>query len=165
MKNLKKAAVVVLAMIICMAACACGATVKADISAYENTEITITGLTDEDITVTPAELAEKKCKKETVTTQGKGKEYTFKAIGPTLQSLTEEYGVVLEEVDELIIIASDGYTKSFDGEFFITHPDVYLSVANGNEPLAEDDQPLRLIIPGATPDNWVKGVVKIQIIK
>lgn len=62
----------------------------------------------------------------------------------------------------MTVIAQDGYTKQFDGGFFATHPDVYLSIANRDEPLNDDEQPLRFVIPGTTADNWIKAVKEIR---
>ena len=79
-----------------------------------------------------------------------------------LETLLEQYGVSMDDVSEVTFVASDGYTKQFDSAFFTTHKDVYLSLADGDDPLQEDEQPLRIVIPGATSDNWVKGIVEMR---
>lgn len=150
---------------VCMMFTGCETKIKADISAYADAEIRVTGLTDENFIVTPVQLAELKCVEKTVKGSAKGKEITVTASGPTLATFTEANGVSLDEIKSITITASDGYTKSFDGDYFITHPDVYMSLAGGKEPLNEDEQPLRLIIPGATADNWVRGVVQIDFVR
>lgn len=149
-------------MTVCLVFAGCSKSVRADISGYENEKITIEGLGDETITVTPGELKELDCVSKSVTTQSKGGEITVDAAGPTMDTLLDQYGVSMGDVSEVTFVAADGYTKQFDSTFFTTHKDVYLSVADGDDPLAEEEQPLRVVIPGATSDNWVKGVVEIR---
>ena len=40
--------------------------------------------------------------------------------------------------------------------------DIILSVAKGNKPLDEYQQPLRIVIPGGDSGNWARMVVKIE---
>lgn len=155
-------ALVLVLMAVCLVFAGCSKPVKADISGYENEKITIEGLGDETITVTAGELKELDCIRKSVTTQSKGGEITVEAAGPTLETLLEQYGVSMDDVSEVTFVASDGYTKQFDSAFFTTHKDVYLSLADGDDPLQEDEQPLRIVIPGVTSDNWVKGVVEMR---
>lgn len=152
---------------ICMAALllsGCSAEVKADISAYADTEITISGVSEEDRIITPAQLAELKCVKKTVSVTTSTKKVTVTAVGPQLNTLLEYLGVEQDDIKEMIVTATDGYTKSFKGEYFITHPDIIFSLARGEDVLEEDEQPLRLVIPGAMPNNWVMGVIRIQFV-
>ncbi|MDO4545314.1 MAG: molybdopterin-dependent oxidoreductase [Bacillota bacterium] len=152
----------ILLLVLCLVLAGCGATVKADISAYEDEAITVTGLTDEDFTLTAGELAQLDCVGEKVTTKSSKGEITVEAVGPTLETFLKSYGIKQSEISSVTVIASDGYTKTFEASFFITHEDVILSLANGDEPLAEEEQPVRMVIPGATADQWVKGVVELQ---
>lgn len=158
----KHIAVILLMLVLCLVTAGCSKDVKTDISAYENEKITIEGLGDETITLTAGELKEMDCVRKSVTTQSKGRELTVEAAGPTLDTLLSQYGVSLDDVTDVTFVAADGYTKQFDSGFFVTHKDVYLSIANGDDPLEEDEQPVRLVIPGATADNYVKGVREIR---
>lgn len=159
------AAAVILLISMCTVLAGCGYEIEADISSYQDMEIRITGLTDENFIVTPAQLAELKCEKETVKGAATGKTITATAAGPTLAAFTEANGVELEEIKSVTVTASDGYTKTFDADYFITHPDVYMSLANGENALEKDEQPMRLIVPGAPADNWVRGVVQMDFVR
>lgn len=163
MKRRQSAVLLVMVFVISLFT-GCSATVKADISEYKDSEITIAGLTEEEFTVTPEELSQLKCKKKTLSTTSKGRKVTQNAIGPTLETFLENYGYSLDDIEEVIFVASDGYTKSYDSDFFLVHDEIILSVASGNDPLEEEDQPVRLAIEDVMPDNWVKGVVRIQFI-
>ena len=140
-------ALVLVLMAVCLVFAGCSKPVKADISGYENEKITIEGLGDETINVTAGELKELDCIRKSVTTQSKGGEITVEAAGPTLETLLEQHGVSMDDVSEVT---------------FVAHKDVYLSLADGDDPLQEDEQPLRIVIPGTTSDNWVKGVVEMR---
>lgn len=165
MLNRRKILVTVLLILAMVLIAGCGASVKADISAYADDEIVITGIGDKDIVVTPAELAEMDCVKKTLKGTSKGKEITVTGVGPTLETVLAAYGVEQSSIEKVIFIAYDGYSKSYDSDFFLVHPDIIMSVSTADEPLYEENQPVRLLIPGTTPDNWVKGVEKIQIIQ
>ena len=60
--------------------------------------------------------------------------------------------------------ATDGYVKVFKRETFLIHPDFILSLASGKALLSKGERPLQLVIPGATPENWVKGVIRIEFV-
>lgn len=160
----KVSAVLAVMLIMLMMFSGCSAKVEADISAYSDTEITIVGLSEEDKIITPAQLAELKCVKKTVSVTTSTKKVVVDAVGPELDTFLEFCGVEQDQIDEMIVTASDGYTKSFKGEYFLTHPDIIFSLARGEEALEEDEQPLRLVVPGSMPDNWVMGVIRIQFI-
>ncbi|MGI6258179.1 MAG: molybdopterin-dependent oxidoreductase [Anaerovoracaceae bacterium] len=160
----KKILSLALLVVIFLLAVGCTAKVKADISSYETASIEIHGLKSQAFTVSPKELAQMDCKKETVTWTTAKKKVEVEAIGPTLETLAKSYDKDLTDYQKVVFTATDGYVKVFKREFFVTHPDLILSLASGKEPLPKEDQPLRLVIPGATPDNWVKGVVRIEFI-
>ena len=164
MQNRKKIFVTILLILSMTVMAGCSATVKADISEYADEEIVITGIAEEDIIVTPADLAEMDCVKKTVKGLSKGTEITVTGIGPTLETVLAEYDIEQSSVKQVIFIAYDGYSKSYDSDFFLVHPDIILSVSTADEPLYDENQPVRLLIPDTTADNWVKGVKKIQII-
>ncbi len=154
-KHVRVLIVVLLALILlCLGGCG------ADISAYEDQEIRIIGLTEEDFTITVGELADMHCMSTTAvgTSQKAG---TVEAYGPTLETLTEEYGRSLDEFRSVIFRASDDYSVTLAALTWDSY-DVILSVANGSEPLDEYQQPIRLIIPGADSGKWVRMVEEIE---
>lgn len=158
MKNFSRTVTVLLILILCLTFCACGAKVKADISGYEKEQIKIIGLIDEEISITVGELADMECIKEKVTTQSRGKEITVTAIGPTLKTIVDKYGYDIDDINNLTVVAKDGYTMNFDSDFFVLHPKMIFSLCDGKKPLYEDEQPVRLVIPGVMAEQWVKGI-------
>ena len=151
-------------MIGVLPATGCGG-IKADISIYESEEITIVGLAEEDFTITPQDLAALSIKNKKVTSATTKKDVTVQATGPTLETFLKQYGYAPSDFETITFIGSDGYTKQFEGEYFLVHTDVYLVICHDDEPLSEEEMPLRLVIPNATGDNWAYGIVEIRFEK
>lgn len=133
---------------------------KADISAYEDEKILVKGLLEEDFYITPGELAEMECM-EAVAHGKTAKAGTVQAYGPTLETLLEAYGKNVNEFYSIKFIAKDGYTVTLGRQTF-EECDVILSIARGSEPLYEDQQPLRIVIPEADSGKWTYMVTEIQ---
>jgi hypothetical protein len=144
--------------------CACSSIkVTADISAYGETPIIISGLKSEDFTVTPNELAQLKC----VRMSGSGKTEkagNVTAVGPLLETFLSHYGKSASDYAKVRFYASDKYKITLNSDY-LTNYKIVLSVARGNDPLPAAQQPLRLFIPGADSSNWIYAVIKIELIK
>lgn len=141
----------------------CSHKVEADISAYEDTEIKVVGIWEEPRIFTTSDLAGLKCTAKTITAETGKKKVKIRAAGPALDTFLENCGVSWEQLDRIVFTAGDGYRKEFTGSFFQVHPDAVLAVADGKNPLKEEEQPVRLVISGTTPDFWVRNVVEIRI--
>jgi len=144
----------VLVLVLVLVLAGCGSSV--DVSGYEDQAITIVGLTDEEFTVTPAELAklELASGKATGATAKAG---TVKAKGPTLKTFIEHYGRSPEDLKIARFIAKDEYRVTLH-ENGIQNWNVILSISS----LSESEQPLRLLIPEAESGQWIYGVVRIE---
>jgi hypothetical protein len=127
-----------------------------DLSGYGDAPITIVGLTDEEFTITPSELAQMELTTQS-TRGGSAKAGTVSATGPTLVALIERYGKSPEEFSLARFIAKDDYRVTLH-ENSIQNRTVILSVS----PLSKDEQPLRLLIPEAESGQWIYGVVRIE---
>ena len=137
----------------------CGpAILFADISAYADEEILITGLLDEDFTITPFELTELDLVRDTAVGTS-DKAGTVQAIGPTLETFVEAYGKDLDDFEKVKFIAEDDYTTSLVESL---DEEIILSVANGRESLEDYQQPLRVVIPGVDSGTWVRMVIEIE---
>lgn len=133
----------------------------ADISAYENEKILISGLTEEDFYVTPAELA--RLPLTNVTAQGKSeKAGTVSGIGPTLDVFLEAYGdgATRDDFKQVKFYASDEYTTVLVKT--LEEKEIVLSIANGREALEEWQQPLRIVIPEEDSGKWIRLVTEIE---
>ena len=133
---------------------------QADISSYENQEITVRGLEEHEFTVTPAELLEMKCvsRQDTGATAKAG---TVKAYGPLLTTFLEAYGYTLEDIDRVRFYCKDEYKVVLKDEY-LTDYDIILSVAAGSEALVEKEQPLRILVPEAESSKWAYGITEIE---
>lgn len=138
-----------------------------DISAYAGEEITISGLADEDFTVTVEELSQLKCSQLTVDGKGKGqgqdgesKAGTVMAYGPTLVRFLAEYGYEPTDFSRVVATCYDDYKVTLVGSSL--EQTILLSIAQGKEALDERHQPLRLIAPSEESGKWCYGVVSLQ---
>lgn len=139
--------------------CSCGSA-QADISSYGDTTITISGLTDDEFTVTPNDLMQLECVERTAT-GATAKAGTVDAYGPLLDTFLIQYGKTTADFKKIRFIASDDYKVVLKGEY-LTDYEVVLAVSNGSEPLAESCRPLRILIPEAESSMWEYAVVRIE---
>lgn len=151
-----------LTLILCMMAVVLGGCGSADISAYSDARILVTGLLEEDFYITPGELAELKCV-STTTTGNTAKAGTVQAYGPTLETFLAQYGKELSQFKYIRFCASDDYDVTI-GRVSWDKYDVIMSIANGSKPLDEWEQPLRIVIPGANSGNWIRLVTEINFV-
>ena len=132
----------------------------ADISEYIDEEITVSGLLDEDFTITPGDLLELDCVSRTAT-GATAKAGTVNATGPLLDTFLAQYGYKASDFDRIRFIAKDAYRTLLRYEY-LTDYDVVMAVSSGKEPLSEDLRPMRLLIPEAESSMWIYGVVRIE---
>lgn len=138
----------------------CGTHVKADISAYGDTPIEISGLKEDDFIITANDLAKLEC--EAATTAGRSEKVgTIAAVGPLLSTFLADYGKTVGDFTTIRFIASDGYRTVLKGDY-LTDYDLILSVAEGNNPLPSEQRPLRLVIPNAESNMWIYSVIRIE---
>jgi hypothetical protein len=142
---------------------ACGGTPEADISAYGDAPVAISGLTDEDFTVTPNELAALECVSRSATGET-AKAGTVKAVGPLLDVFLADYGKKSSDFNRIRFIASDGYRVVLRDEY-LTDYEVVLSIASGGEPLPESERPLRILIPEAESGMWEYSCIRIEFVE
>lgn len=166
-KQLVVALCIALALLVAAGAYAWSIVRTPDISAYADQEIAISGLMNEDFTVTPAELAQLKCAQLTVDGQGKGqgqdgesKAGTVTAYGPTLARFLEGYGYEPGDFSRIVFTCSDGYKVTLLGDAL--DGTIVLSIAQGKKALDEHHQPLRLVVPEEESGKWCYGVTSIR---
>lgn len=147
-------------LVLCLLAAGLAGCGTADISAYADTQILVTGLLEEDFYITPAELAELKCV-STTTTGNTAKAGTVQAYGPTLETFLAQYGKELSDFKAIRFCASDDYNITI-GRASWDKYDVILSIAQGSKPLDEWQRPLRVVIPGGDSGNWIRLVEEIN---
>ncbi len=140
----------------------CGTPVQADLSTYGDEPILIRGLSAEEFTVTPHELADLDCASQSATgrTQKAG---TVHGVGPTLETFLAQYNKRQTDFQKIIFQAKDGYTVTL-GSQSLQKYEVILSVAHGKEPLSENEAPLRLLVPEAESSKWVRMVTAIEFV-
>jgi hypothetical protein len=115
---------------------------------------------DEDFTITPRDLLELEQTSRTATgaTEKAG---TVSAKGPLLDTFLAGYGYKAADFYKIRFLAKDAYRTLLRDEY-LTDYDVVMAVSSGKEPLAEDQRPMRLLIPEAESNMWIYGVIRIE---
>ena len=138
---------------------ACGVK-QADLSAYGDVPITIAGLEEEEFTVTAKDLAQLDCVSRTATGTT-AKAGTASATGPLLNTFLAQYHCSAADFHKIRFLCKDGYKVTLKDEF-LTDYEIILAVSAGSEPLAEKQQPLRILIPKAESGKWAYGIIRIE---
>ena len=138
---------------------------KPDIAAYADTPITVTGLGDT-FTVTPAELLTLECVQGAYSGTGAGaggesKAGSVEVCGPKLSTFLAKYGAgkTIEDLGRIVLRCADNYEVVLRAENI--EEGIVLSVAAGTDALAEDSQPLRVIVPSLPTGKWARQVVSL----
>ncbi len=154
------AVILILAACLCMSGCG---TDDIDISGYHDRTITLTGLAEQDITVTIDELKAMECvTKKTESTSDKiGK---VRATGPKLETLLAEHGASQTDFSHIRITAKDGYDVKLNSDVLADN-DIILAFGIDGEPLDAESAPLRVIIPKSDSAYWIRMVTKIEFVK
>lgn len=134
----------------------------ADISAYGDTQITISGLKDTDFTVTPNELAALKYVNKSATGQT-AKAGTVSAQGPALDTFLARYGKKQTDFERIRFIASDDYRVVLRAEDLAKFQ-IVLGISSGSKPLPESERPLHILIPGAESSAWEYACIRIEFV-
>lgn len=144
-----------------LALCSCG-TDDIDISGYQDEKITITGVVDQDITLTVADLKAMECiTKKTESTSDKiGK---VRATGPTMETVLSQYGLSQKEFDSIRIYASDDYDIKLSRDFLEKNDKIILAFGIDGKPLDSESAPVRIIIPKSDSAYWIRMVNRIEL--
>ena len=145
-----------LLLLLCLTACGG----KADLSAYGDTPITVSGLLEEDFTVTANELAALECVSRTAT-GATAKAGTVRAYGPLLDTFLAQYGCKTADFYKIRFLCADDYKAVLRDEY-LTDYEIVLAVAYQDGPLPEEMRPLRLLIPEAESSKWAYAVTRIE---
>lgn len=135
---------------------------KADISAYADEKILVTGLLEEDFYITAADLAQMKC--VSATADGKASQGKIQAYGPTLDTFLAEYGQDISDFKAIRFCASDDYDITI-GRASWEKYEVIFSIANGSEPLEDYQKPMRVVMPGGKSSSCIRLVDEINFVR
>lgn len=134
-----------------------------DTSGYDNTTLTLTGIEEEDIVLTIADLKAMECKTiKTESTSDKIGE--VRATGPWLDTILEPYGYTQADFHKIKFYGDDMYDVNLYTDYLEEHP-IMLAYGINGEPLDEESAPLRVIIRNSDSAYWVRLVTKIEFEK
>lgn len=158
--NMKRVLTAALMVALCAMITACG-TDDIDISGYENEAITLSGITDQDVSLTIADLKAMDCitKSAESTSDKIGK---VKATGPTLETVLSKYGMSQSDLKSIKIYARDDYDVKISSDV-LGEDTVMLAFGIDGKPLDEESAPLRIVIPGSDSAYWIRMVERIEL--
>ncbi|MDD4592593.1 MAG: molybdopterin-dependent oxidoreductase, partial [Parabacteroides sp.] len=129
---------------------------------YAQQTIVITGLLDEDITVSVEELMEMESITEKAeATRFNGEKVKINATGPTLNTLLKKYEKSQSDFATIRFTAKDQYSIAVPKEILENH-EIILSYAESGRPLSEENQPIHIIVPGERAMYWVRMLKQID---
>lgn len=134
-----------------------------DISSYADQKIVLSGIQDEDVVITIADLKALECK-TLKTNSTSDKIGDVRATGPELDVVLAEYGASKADFAKIIIYGTDEYDVKLQKDY-ITANDIYLAFGIDGKPLDEESAPCRIIIPESDSAYWTRMVNKIEFIK
>jgi hypothetical protein len=82
--------------------------------------------------------------------------------GATLSAILEAVGVNLAGMTGIKAVASDGYASSYDAET-VNRADVIVAYTRDGGPLADNEVPFRMVVPGAENSMQARMVVELQV--
>jgi hypothetical protein len=129
---------------------------------YLDDEITISGIEDEDFTITVRDLTElESVSKKAEATRSNGDIVKTTAVGPTLDTFLAKYGRDKAEFSSVRFTATDGYSIAVPKEI-LERREVVLAYMDGAEPYPKEVAPLRAIVIGERAMYWARMVNKIE---
>ena len=141
----------------------CGGVDDIDISAYEDATLTLSGIQDEDIVLTIADLKAMEC--ETIKTESTSDKIgEVRATGLWLDTILEQYGCTQEDFHKIKFYGDDQYDVNLYTDYLAEHP-IMLAYGIDGQPLDEESAPLRIIIRNSDSAYWVRLVTKIEFEK
>ncbi len=137
---------------------------KNAIADYADQKITISGLTDEDFTVTVADLAALDSVERSASAErSNGEKVSIDAVGPLLDTFLAKYSKSQSDFTSIRFTAADKYSIAV-GSQVLQNREIVLAVSDGGNALSEDDQPLRVVIPGERAMYWVRHICRIDFV-
>lgn len=127
-------------------------------------KITISGLEDEVIEVSLDDIKElEKINQDVVSISSSGEENEMNVTGGLLEELLQKHGKTQKNLLGIRVVAIDGYSIEIPNEV-LEHRDILLVYEIEGEPLFEDSQPIRVVVPDERAMYWVKSLDEIEIL-
>lgn len=150
-------------LLLSIAGCGMGKKAPAEkISNYGNKKVVISGLKDENFEVSVSQLMQL----ETVTKSAKantsnGQEVRVKITGPLLDTFLKQYGKSQKDFSTIRLTAKDKYSIAVPKDI-LSSREIILGVINKGEALTNEDQPVKVVIPGERAMYWVRMLSRID---
>lgn len=156
----KRWLVIVAMLLVSVIACTgCGAD-KIDVSGYEDVELVLCGVEENDIVLSVKDL--QSFEVETITAESTSDKIgEVRATGVWLDTVLEAYGCEQADFSKLHFCGSDEYDVNLYSDYLKEHP-IFLAFGMNGEPLDEESIPVRVIIRDSDSAYWVRLVTEID---
>jgi len=135
---------------------------KNKLAAYGDEKIVISGLEDQDFEISVADLTDlEPVTKSAVSNRANGEQVKVKATGPLLDTFLKKYGKSQKDFSLIRFSAKDQYSIAVPADI-LANRDIILALMNEGEPLAQEDRPVHVIIPGERAMYWVRMLNRIE---
>lgn len=126
-------------------------------------KITITGLTDKDFEITVGELKKfPTVKKRAEATRANGERVKITATGPLLEEVLQEHGKSIKDYKTIRFTAKDGYSIAVPPDV-LNNRQIILAYDIDGKRLVDEDQPVRVVVPGERAMYWVRMLHRIDL--
>lgn len=161
---LKKLPLLVLIPLLILFAAACGKeNTKPDAPGpFDGEKIVVHGLQEQDFEITLADLKQlPTITKRAEAQRSNGEMVKVEATGPLLDTFLEQYGKTQKDFSRVRFTAKDKYSIAVPADV-LANRQIILSYLSEGQPLADEMQPVRVIVPGERAMYWVMNLVRIE---
>lgn len=126
-------------------------------------KVVITGLQDQDFEITVGELKQfPAVTKKAEATRANGERVRVKARGPLLESVAQKYGKSIKDFSAIRFTAKDGYAIAVPPDV-LKNRQIILAYEIDGKRLDDENQPVRVVIPGERAMYWVRMLQQIDL--
>lgn len=160
----KKMTLLALILILVLYAAACGkeSTPAGAPGPNDGEKIVVHGLQEQDFEITLADLKElPTITKYAEAARSNGEIVKVEATGPLLDTFLQQYGKTQKDFSRVRFTAKDKYSIAVPSDV-LANRQIILSYINDGEPLVDEMQPVRVVIPGERAMYWVMNMIRID---
>lgn len=161
----KKLRVIIMTLIIMLVFTGCNKEANTNTSGRDIPDkITIVGLDNEESEVNLDDIKKlEKVNSDVISISSSGEENEMNVTGGLLEELLQKHDISQKDLSGIRFIASDGYSIDVP-DTVLKSRDIILAYEVDGEPLFEDSQPIRVVVPDERAMYWVKKLEKIELI-
>jgi hypothetical protein len=129
---------------------------------HDEEKILVHGLQEEDFEITLGDLKQlPTVSKHAEAERSNGEIVKVDATGPLLDAFLQQYGKTQKDFSRVRFTAKDKYSIAVPADV-LAGRQIILSYLNKGQPLADEMQPVRVVIPGERAMYWVMNMIRMD---